>query len=265
MSPKQISLNVRGSEKRRTKTLGGVVSFKNEPENYVSFPKPTIVNLHKNGRNVEVDVKYYVDSGKFSTVPKEARFKASDLCVDEVSFQIGDKVLVREKVATILVPENTVGTIVGGSGDDYRVTFQYSCDGKILEVNQNGVPENSLQFLSNAATDMGESSDEEEEDESEEPEEGDVIPEEGEEMEGEDDDEEEELEGGANEMSEIVEFNMTLPRGLKKYLYEQLNEMLTFQFSEYMDRNEDVTSVTSRDDLDLLLYNYYSTKTSVQL
>jgi len=243
MSPKQISLNVRDSEKRRTKTLGGVVSFKSEPENYVSFPKPTITNLHKNGRSVEVDVKYYIDSGNFSTVQKEGRFKASELCVDEVSFQIGDKVQVREKVATILVPENTVGTIVGGSGDDYRVTFQYSCDGKILEVNQNGVPENSLQFLSNAATDIGESSDEEESESenSEEPNEEIIIPAE---EEGESSEEEEELEGGANEMSEIVEFNITLPRDLKKYLYEQLNELLTFQFSEYMDANEDVTTVT---------------------
>ena len=244
MSPRQISLSLQNSQKKRFKRIGDTVALKTPPHNYVPYPKPIIMDLRKNGNSVDIQIKYYIDSGRYSSAPTLGVFKSKDLYVEDMIFQIGDRVIVTQKTPLVLVPENTSGVIVGGAGDDYRVSFQYMCDGKKLEVNQNGVPQQCLGFVSAAPTDIGV-----EESSSFSDEEGDEEDEEG--------DEEDDDEGEDDEEDDVSQFNMTLQTPeLKQYLVDQLNETITELFSNYMDAQEDEVFVESVEELDAILQHF---------
>ncbi len=120
MTPDFVLLHVHGGNKKvRARRGDNVLITKSLDERVSKFPSPRIVKLHKRGARLLIDVQYQTEDKR----TRVGSFLANELESVQPLFKIGDKVVVKQPHPSVVVSVGSRGTVVGGDGHTYHVTF----------------------------------------------------------------------------------------------------------------------------------------------
>lgn len=120
MAPDFVLLHVHGGSKKvRVRRGDNVLILKPMRERVAKFPSPRITRLHKKGARLVIDVQYQTEDKK----TRVESFLANELESVLPLFRIGDKVVVKQAHPSVVVSVGTRGTVVGGDGNTYHVSF----------------------------------------------------------------------------------------------------------------------------------------------
>lgn len=144
-------LRVHGANKRiRAVAAGDTVfiirSLPNVPLDSISpFPAPMIVRIDESGtgkRGQTFRFKVQFQTRERST--HVGYFFSRHLRATKKVFGIGTKVVVRAQLPGVVVPVGTEGTVVGGDGNTYHITFFLELFEPPITVSQDGVPADAV-------------------------------------------------------------------------------------------------------------------------
>jgi hypothetical protein len=162
MTPDFVLLHVHGGGKKvRVRRGDNVFITKRLDERVSKFPPPRVVKIHKRGTRLLVDVQYQTDDKK----TRVESFLANELESVQPLFKIGDKVVVKTAHPSVVVSVGSRGTVVGGDGTTYHVTFVMDTtpSGQQLDapirVSQDRVDAAALEQVSDSASDISEEDD----------------------------------------------------------------------------------------------------------
>ena len=149
-APRSLRVRVYNSDSKKTALhCGDAVSLDTVP-NALRLPAPTIVKLLPGRRAV---VNYWVHNARDGTHRMEStEMSARHMRTAAPTFAIGNVVRVKKKAPLVLVDVGTKGKLIGGDGNSWHVAFRVERVNGVeldapLNVSQEGVPGEALEFV----------------------------------------------------------------------------------------------------------------------
>jgi hypothetical protein len=150
----KVYLTIKGSEAKRVIHVGDTVFIVTPPrgvalEDIALFPAPFVVRLEQTAAKKRWQVRV-----QYQTVNKQTHvhlFYPRQLRASKPVLSIGDRVVVKEAMPPVVVPVGTEGTVVGGDGCCYHITFLMHQFQPPVMVSQDHVPADAIVLASEAA------------------------------------------------------------------------------------------------------------------
>lgn len=155
LQPK-VYLTVKDSVAKRVVRVGDSVFIIRPPagvklDDIAPFPAPFVVRLEQSisnkGKRWQVKVQYQTEDKRTHV----DLFFPRHLRATKPMLSIGDQVVVTQAMAPVVVPVGTEGTVVGGDGCSYHITFLMHQYQPPVTVSQDGVPPDAVMLAAEVA------------------------------------------------------------------------------------------------------------------